>query len=1095
MTILETLRPYFDSAVRNRGEDYARSGAVHLVEHDGEAVEMEVDGSGGWHYLVSLDRVSPTEFDLDCTCPHFEDGNFCKHLWAAARMAQEWGLFSGTEAPPASSTNGRARGGAATPSAGASKPPSWQKQLERHAHFLKREAAPAAPSRADRRVIYLLEATDDGAQPVITLGQQLRKKDGAWGVCKALSVDHRSVGSVGDSKDRDALTLLIGNRTETPRPGWMGYGGGYNASVSTRVEVAAPLFATVLPALAATGRLMWVLSLDQYIEDAHPLAWDGGDPWRFRLNATAADRGKQWRLTGELVRGDQVRPVAEAVRCYETGLVLIDDKLGPFETPADYRWVELLRANDALVVPHSEREALLKELWRAGHAPDVIGDESLKIPCETATPVGRLEVHPPAPGRRSGNTLYASVAYRYGDHECTPHGSDAAWPLEGGARMATRDRRAEAALYNRLFDLGLRTKEESRYGDSPRGHLQFPPALLSSVVEVLIGEGWQVEAEGALVRRGENLSVSVSSGVDWFDLEGAADFDGVSVELPELLAAVRAGERYIKLGDGTRGLLPQAWLDRYASLAELSTPGEGGAVRFQTGQALLLDSLLSARESEIDVKVDRQFSAWRKRLRSFTGVKPAAAPRAFRGELRDYQREGLGWLKFLEKFGFGGCLADDMGLGKTIQVLALLADRNRRQPKEAERRPSLVVAPKSLVYNWRLEAQKFAPNLRVADYTGLDRKTRVGDFAEHDVVLTTYGTLRRDAAELGAAAWDYAVLDEAQAIKNAASQSAKASRLINARHRLALSGTPVENHLGELWSIFEFLNPGLLGKSQTLTRLASGGAGPGDNERFQALRQGLAPFLLRRTKAQVLPQLPKKSEQHLYCELPPAQRKQYNQLRDHYRQSLTSRIAERGLAKSKIHVLEALLRLRQAACHPGLIDARQKKKPSAKLDLLMEQLGEVLGEGHKALVFSQFTTMLGIVRDRLDKAGVVYEYLDGKTRDRQARVERFQADKNCQAFLISLKAGGVGLNLTAAEYVYILDPWWNPAVEAQAIDRAHRIGQEQPVFAYRLIAQDTVEEKIIEMQTHKKELADAIISEDSSLLKRLSAEDLQALLA
>jgi SNF2 family DNA or RNA helicase len=590
------------------------------------------------------------------------------------------------------------------------------------------------------------------------------------------------------------------------------------------------------------------------------------------------------------------------------------------------------------------------------------------------------------------------------------------------------------------------------------------------------------------------MTTSIRSGVDWFDLEGQVDFDGVEAPLPDLLAALRQGERYIKLGDGSRGLLPQAWLEQFAPLADLAPKREGDALRFQPGQALLLDSLLAARRENVSLQVDRQFGALRKRLRSFSGVKPAAAPRVFKGELREYQKEGLGWLRFLEKFGFGGCLADDMGLGKTIQVLAALADRNRRQPKDAERRPSLVVAPKSVVPNWLLEAEKFAPRLAVADYTGIDRHERIEDYNDYDVVLTTYGTLRQDIEWLGETEWDYAILDEAQAIKNAASQSAKASRLINARHRLALSGTPVENHLGELWSIFEFLNPGMLGKSKSL-RALSRGASEGDDARIESLRKGLAPFLLRRTKDQVLPQLPKKTEQRLTCELPPAQRKHYNQLRDHYRSALAQRIAKSGIAKSKIHVLEALLRLRQAACHPGLIDKRMKSKPSAKLNLLVEQLTEVLDEGHKALVFSQFTTMLDIVKTRLDKAGIAYEYLDGKTNNRQERIDRFQSDESCPVFLISLKAGGTGLNLTAADFVYLLDPWWNPAVESQAIDRVHRLGQTKPVFAYRLIAKDTVEEKILELQAKKSDLANAIISGDGSLLKSLSADDLQSLLS
>jgi len=367
-------------------------------------------------------------------------------------------------------------------------------------------------------------------------------------------------------------------------------------------------------------------------------------------------------------------------------------------------------------------------------------------------------------------------------------------------------------------------------------------------------------------------------------------------------------------------------------------------------------------------------------------------------------------------------------------------------------------------------------------------------FDDYDLIITTYGTLRRDAIQFKDVEFDYVILDEAQAIKNANTESAKAARLLRGNHRLAMSGTPIENHLGELWSLFQFLNPGLLGAASVFKLNTSAARNPDEQVRV-LLAKALRPFILRRTKQQVASDLPLKTEQTIYCEMEPVQRKLYDELRDHYRRSLLGLIEREGIKKSKIQILEALLRLRQAACHPGLIDKARKHEPSAKLDVLLPQISEVLEEGHKALVFSQFTSFLAIVRDRLDRDGIVYEYLDGKTRDRQTRVERFQNDADCKLFLISLKAGGLGLNLTAAEYVFLLDPWWNPAVEAQAIDRAHRIGQSQKVFAYRLIARDTVEEKVLELQATKRELADAIINADNSLIRSLGREDLDLLLS
>ncbi|MEE8523918.1 MAG: DEAD/DEAH box helicase, partial [Thermoanaerobaculia bacterium] len=401
--------------------------------------------------------------------------------------------------------------------------------------------------------------------------------------------------------------------------------------------------------------------------------------------------------------------------------------------------------------------------------------------------------------------------------------------------------------------------------------------------------------------------------------------------------------------------------------------------------------------------------------------------------------------------------------------------------------------PASVVYNWIDEAARFTPKLKVVEYRGAGREELRQRLAELDVLVTTYGTLRNDISYLATVEFDTVILDEAQAIKNPASQTAKASRLLVARHRLALTGTPIENHLGELGSIFDFLNPGLLGRLPQLDILTAGRA-PSKKE-LARLAEYLRPFILRRTKAQVLPDLPEKTEQVLRCDMLPEQRVLYDRLRAGYQESLMEQVETQGVSRSAIQVLEALLRLRQIACHPGLVDKSWEEAGSAKLETLFDQVSEVLDEGHKVLVFSQFTKLLGYVRRHLDEQELPYAYLDGKTQNRGEVVERFQTDPDCNLFLISLKAGGLGLNLTAAGYVFLLDPWWNPAVEAQAIDRTHRIGQTQPVFAYRLIARDTVEEKLLELQAAKRDLADAILDGEGQSLRDLTAEDLRMLLS
>ncbi|HTF89256.1 MAG TPA: DEAD/DEAH box helicase, partial [Planctomycetota bacterium] len=405
--------------------------------------------------------------------------------------------------------------------------------------------------------------------------------------------------------------------------------------------------------------------------------------------------------------------------------------------------------------------------------------------------------------------------------------------------------------------------------------------------------------------------------------------------------------------------------------------------------------------------------------------------------------------------------------------------------------PTLVVAPKTLLFNWESECKRFAPTLRVLIHHGNARARTVEPLTDTDLVVTTYGTMRLDIELLSKIEFDLAVLDEAQAIKNPASQAAKAARLLKAKLRLALTGTPVENRLGDLLSIFDYLNPGLVEGSRALRSLGA----EDDVDAARIAARALRPFMLRRTKEEVLRDLPPKTEQTLLVELEGTQKKEYEKLRGHYQRTLLATVDDIGLDKARMNVLEALLRLRQAACHVGLIDETRVDEPCAKIETLLPLLEEVLSAGHKALVFSQFTSFLAILRADLDKRGIAYEYLDGQTRDRAARVTHFQEDAAVGLFLVSLKAGGVGLNLTAADYVFLLDPWWNPAVERQAVDRAHRIGQTRAVSAYRLVARDTVEEKVLALQDRKKALADALFAGEGRALRELTREDLEWVLS
>jgi len=1131
----------FDGGVRSRGEEYFHAGRVELSILSDGFVTADVAGSGRYYYAVLLQwqPEAGARIVADCTCPYFEDRGLCKHIWATILAADAEGLgesFPGSSRVSVVESDlldeqdefaswgetgefGLVPGGLLTTDAGRSseapprgsqgsrsRQPTWRDQLALARQDLdgpNQQRSPLDPAAHGREVWFVLDASVTVAteQFVICLFQREKKLSGEFGKFKKFSVATSTLADIPPSVERELVErLLESNQGFASDYGYYGsgygspYGYGYQPKTS-EFRLSSAAFRYLGPRLCETGRLLWADTAGgmDSIEDGRPVSWDDGPPWQFRLRIEEDKKEQQWVLGGEFARDGEPPAVPTMMA---GGLLLMDNCLARFECHPDHdsgaaagdchRWLAVLGQVRPIVIPESDRWAFLEHLWESGPVPPYDAPAGFHPEPVHLRPRARLIIHNPK--QRGPNRFHAELEFLYDGQRVRAVDRSAGIVDPKQERIVLRDAPTEQALLAELAAHGARPV--SSY-DASEYTAWIPKKHFTDLVDGLVEAGWIVEAEGHVIRKAGRYQMSVTSGVDWFDLEGECEFDGAAVQLPALLAALSRGEKFITLDDGSRGLLPREWLERFAPLAELGEV-DHDHVRFRPSQALFLDALLAARDEAISV--DRPFARLRRKLQSFDGIAPRTEPRGFRGELREYQREGLGWLHFLRDFGFGGCLADDMGLGKTIQVLALLQSR-RMRPKDADgrRAPSLAVVPRSLVFNWLDEADRFTPNLRVLNYTGTGRKQLRDRFDEYDLVITTYGTLRRDIAKLKDAQFDYVILDEAQAIKNPQSQNAKACRLVSADHRLALTGTPVENHLGELWSLLEFLNPGMLGKSTAFRRLTD--ERQQQSDRLPALRQALRPFILRRTKQNVLSELPEKTEQTLHCELKGKHRKRYDEIRDYYRASLAKKIEKSGLAKSKIHVLEALLRLRQVACHPGLLDKDQADAPSAKLEALMEQLAEVIAEGHKALVFSQFTTLLAILRRRLDTEGIRYEYLDGRTRKRKQRVQRFQEDPECPLFLISLKAGGHGLNLTAAEYVFILDPWWNPAVEAQAIDRAHRIGQERRVFAYRIIARDSVEEKILELQKGKRELADAIVAADDSLVRNLTVDDLQLLLS
>jgi superfamily II DNA or RNA helicase len=655
------------------------------------------------------------------------------------------------------------------------------------------------------------------------------------------------------------------------------------------------------------------------------------------------------------------------------------------------------------------------------------------------------------------------------------------------------------------------------YVVSVDGDIDALCAFSAYAVPQLRALGWRVDVDGEYPWQVVGDEVPLYAAAlpdrerpDWFGLELGVEVDGHRVDLlPALLdmldnagdlsTLTRSSRRCIAVRvDDKRWLpVPPARLKLLAKvLVELYR--EGGKVRAPAVRAPLVIDLCATLHDGArplrwvgDPKIREQAYALA------LGPRPSArvaTPTNLRAELRPYQREGVEWLQHLRAHGAGGVLADDMGLGKTLQTIAHVLTEKEHGRLD---RPALIVTLTSLVGNWRRELERFAPSLTVAVHHGADRHERLAELANHDVIITTYPLVARDRDELAEIPLHMVVLDEAHAIKNIGSQSSEAVRCLTARNRVCLTGTPIENHLGELWALFDFINPGLLGSKEEFTlSFRQPIEERGDKVRLEALRDRVRPFILRRTKDAVAPELPRKTQLVRAVELTGAQRELYESIRVAAHGQVRQHIRQRGFAASQIAILDALLKLRQVCCDPRLVsvDAARDVTGSAKLDVLLELVTTQLADGRRILVFSQFARMLGLISEALLARGVRHVALTGHTPDRQKPIDAFQQGK-ADVFLISLKAGGAGLNLVGADTVIHYDPWWNPAAQAQATDRAHRIGQTKPVFVHDLIVAGSVEERMLSLQRHKRLLATAILDKGNTANATLSERDLDDLLA
>ncbi len=581
-----------------------------------------------------------------------------------------------------------------------------------------------------------------------------------------------------------------------------------------------------------------------------------------------------------------------------------------------------------------------------------------------------------------------------------------------------------------------------------------------------------------------------SDGLDWFHFEVQYQADGIEEKFSqeEIRRQLQQGKKYVQLKDGS--ILSFADSD-FAKVEDMIDEFDGKIKDLPAFHTPFL--IEEARRNSLDITFNNSFRRLHEKLKQFQSIQPVSPAVSLENILRDYQRKGLDWLEFLRGFQFGGILADEMGLGKTLQVLALL----KNVLDTGETLPHLVICPTTLVWNWHEEIKKFCPDLKVLIPQGPQRREQITKIGDYNLVITSYALLRRDAQFYEKLSFDYVILDEAQNIKNHNTLNARLSKKIKSRHRLVLTGTPLENSISDIWSIFDFLMPGFLGNYERFrNRYEQPILRDQSKPTLEKLARKIKPFLLRRLKTEVIKELPPKMQQVSFCELEPTQYQCYKQMLAIARKEVVDAFQTQGFNKSRMKILTVILRLRQICCHPELAHVKlgHRLSVSAKLNLLKELLAEALSGGHRVLIFSQFIGMLGIIAQYLKKEDIVFEYMDGSTTERRECVDRFNSDTKVKVFLLSLKVGGVGLNLTGADTVIIFEPWWNPAVEDQAIDRAHRIGQRNTVTAYKLICKGTIEEKMLELQKRKRNMIDSLVIAEDGIAKKLGWEDIKFLL-
>jgi len=1092
---------YADPLSIQRGRAYYKDGRAWEVRmpSDQKATCL-VDGDTG-EYTVEIE-VDKKSGDLyfECDCPYADEGNFCKHMVAAALEVSEYLRDEEDDedeeefAPPVSKT----------------KEPTgdWKAKLTQSMALMPRQS-----TGGNRILRYALVTLLKRHQGYFYSNNPLRYsysldirviKENEWHPLEMLA-----------EKNAQEVNALL----QTDRS-WSKDNQGYFQSLNPKgalnvsddavefiniSKTALQMYGVSNPQLGGYMSMLGKLGIPLFLaSSSYPYKAERRihilpDPIRVQIDMQQDD--KKLSLQAGFEKNGTFSHIQKKIEVMTSNptWVLMDDTIAQIENS---RALEILSAFP-VEIPNQQVDIFREQYFPLIAQALPIKGDLIAYQDIHAEAVPQLYLH----DDNKEKVLRATLKFGYGDFTA-PLAKDEPYALASipdtwNLVRIHRQPAREEYFYQLLTDPTFRLKRAG--SPHPLGTLELrarahPYDFLMHSIPALLKAGFEMYGEdnlkaGRINRNAATLRVNITSGIDWFDLQTVVEFGDQQANFHDIRKALKRGENYIKLADGSIGQIPQEWLEKYKHLWGLAEETADG-FRVSDLHLSLLDSLL---EEDASIQTPPDLIQRRERFRHFERIAPQPLPKGFAGELRPYQKHGFDWLHFLREYKFGGILADDMGLGKTVQVLTYLQSlqeqaevkpaSNNVEMKEAH----LLVVPKSLITNWQRESEKFTPSLKFLEYMGNFRNKDVSVFDEYDVIITTYGTMLRDIELLRKYKFNHIILDESQAIKNPLAKSAKAARLLHAEHRIVMTGTPVENNTFELWSQFAFLNPGLLGsmdyfKSQFANPIESAG----DEKSAETLRKLVYPFILRRTKEQVALELPPRTERIVYTDMDTAQKKFYNQTRERYRAELLGLIESEGMNNARFKVLEGLLRLRQIAVHPALVDKKYKGE-APKFDVLLETLETLQAENHKALIFSQFVETLKLAKRELDARKIKYMYLDGQTKNRQDKVDEFQSNEKIPFFLISLKAGGVGLNLTAADYVIHLDPWWNPAVEMQASDRAHRIGQTKPVFVYKIIARDTVEEKILQLQEKKRALVKNIIATETSFFKSLTQDDVKGL--